>query len=179
MAKDLITIATKNYLKKNPPKVRPGETVRVHQKIREGNKERVQIFEGVVIATHKRSTIDATFTVRRIASGVGVERIFPLHSPRILKVERVKTAPVKRAKLYYLRGLAGRAARLKNEKFETKVWEERGAEEELEKLEKEQAKEAETKAEQESADAKKETEAEADKETEKESAPDVPEEKSE
>lgn len=98
-------------LKQNPPVLRAGETVRVHVKIVEGEKERTQIFEGIVIGM-SGSGNRATFTVRKISYGVGVERIFPLHSPRIDKVEVVSRGRVRRAKLYYLRELSGKAARL-------------------------------------------------------------------
>lgn len=85
------------------PEFRPGYTVKVHQKIKEGDKERIQVFEGIVIARPGGKNINATFTVRKISDGVGVERIFPLHSPTIAKIEVVKKAKVRRAKLYYLR----------------------------------------------------------------------------
>ena len=94
------------------PTMRPGDTVRVHVKVREGEKERVQIFEGLVIGQH-RGGARATFTVRKVAFGQGVERIFPLHSPMIEKVEVVRSARVRRAKLYFLRKLRGKAARLR------------------------------------------------------------------
>ena len=90
---------------------RSGDTVRVHQKIKEGNKERIQIFEGVVIGTKGGKGINGTLTVRKMSSGVGVERIFPVHSPAIEKVEVVKSAPVRKAKLYYAR--TGQEARIK------------------------------------------------------------------
>lgn len=94
----------KEHIKKTHiPEFRPGYTVRVHQKIQEKDKERIQIFEGVVISRNKGNSAEATFTVRKITSGVGVERIFPLHSPRIAKIEVVKRAQPRRAKLYYLR----------------------------------------------------------------------------
>jgi len=94
------------------PTMRPGDTVRVHVKVREGEKERVQVFEGLVIGQH-RGGARATFTVRKVAFGQGVERIFPLHSPMIEKVEVVRSARVRRAKLYFLRKLRGKAARLR------------------------------------------------------------------
>lgn len=99
------------------PDVRPGYTVRVHQKVQEGEKERVQIFEGLVIGVHKGHTpTDQTITVRKIASGVGVERVFPLLSPLIEKIEVKKVAKVRRAKLNFLRGRDGKSARL-SERF--------------------------------------------------------------
>ncbi|MCF7844500.1 MAG: 50S ribosomal protein L19 [Kiritimatiellales bacterium] len=101
------------------PEIRPGYTVRVHEKIQEGAKERVQIFEGLVISVHKGlAPTDSTFTVRRIVSGVGVERVFSLHSPVIVKIEVKKVAKVRRAKLFFLRGRQGKAARL-SERFTT------------------------------------------------------------
>jgi large subunit ribosomal protein L19 len=95
------------------PAMKSGDTVRVHVKVREGDKERIQIFEGVVIGMHRGGT-RASFTVRKVSFGQGVERIFPLHSPTIQKVEITKSAKVRRAKLYYLRDLKGKAARMKD-----------------------------------------------------------------
>lgn len=101
------------------PEVRPGYTVRVHERIQEGNKERVQVFEGLVISVHKGHVpTDQTFTVRRIASGIGVEKVFSLHSPKIEKIEIKKVAKIRRAKLFFLRGRRGKAARL-SERFTT------------------------------------------------------------
>lgn len=99
------------------PDFKSGDTVRVHAKIREGDKERIQVFEGAVISRANRGN-RATFTVRKISYGVGVERIFPLHSPRIDKIEVVTRGRVRRAKLYYLRGLFGKAARIKGERVQ-------------------------------------------------------------
>ncbi|HUF49140.1 MAG TPA: 50S ribosomal protein L19 [Vicinamibacterales bacterium] len=97
------------------PAMRSGDTVRVHVKVREGEKERIQVFEGIVIGMHRGGS-SATFTVRKVSFGQGVERIFPLHSPRIDKIEVVRSAKVRRAKLYYLRELKGKAARIKEQK---------------------------------------------------------------
>ncbi len=95
------------------PEVKPGYTVRVHEKIQEGSKERVQIFEGLVISVHNgHIPTDASFTVRRVVSGIGVEKVFPLHSPSIEKIEVKKVAKVRRAKLFFLRGRSGKAARM-------------------------------------------------------------------
>src|SRR6476646_11471153 len=94
------------------PAMRSGDTVRVHVRGREGDKERIQVFEGVVIGQHRGGT-RASFTVRKVSFGQGVERIFPLHSPTIHKVEVVRSAKVRRATLYYLRDLKGKAARMK------------------------------------------------------------------
>jgi large subunit ribosomal protein L19 len=89
-----------------------GDTVKVHVKVREGDKERIQVFEGIVIGMH-RGGVRASFTVRKVSFGQGVERIFPLHSPTIQKVDVVRSAKVRRAKLYFLRELKGKAARMK------------------------------------------------------------------
>jgi large subunit ribosomal protein L19 len=94
---------------------RSGETVRVHVKVREGDKERIQIFEGIVIGLHRGGS-RATFTVRKVSFGQGVERIFPLHSPIIEKIDVVRSAKVRRSKLYFLRDLKGKAARMKEQK---------------------------------------------------------------
>ena len=97
------------------PDMRAGDTVRVHVKVREGDKERIQVFEGSVIALHRGGS-RASFTVRKVSFGQGVERIFPLHSPTIEKIEVVRSAKVRRAKLYFLRDLKGKAARMKETK---------------------------------------------------------------
>ncbi len=94
------------------PDMRSGDTVRVHVRVREGEKERIQVFEGIVIGMH-RGSARASFTVRKVSFGQGVERIFPLHSPTIAKVEVVRSARVRRAKLYFLRSRRGKAARMK------------------------------------------------------------------
>ncbi len=108
----LIQEITKSQLRDDIPKFKSGDTVRVHARIVEGNRERIQIFEGVVIK--RRGTgISATYTVRKISNGVGVERTFPLHTPRVEKIEVVRHGRVRRAKLYYLRALRGKAARIK------------------------------------------------------------------
>jgi len=107
-----IELVEKSQLAQRPA-MRSGDTVRVHVRVREGDKERIQIFEGVVIGQHRGGT-RASFTVRKVSFGQGVERIFPLHSPTISKVEVVRSAKVRRAKLYYLRDLKGKAARMKD-----------------------------------------------------------------
>lgn len=105
---------TAEQLRDDIPEFRPGDTVRVHTKIVEGNKERIQIFEGIVIKRHKStSSNSATFTVRKISYNVGVERTFLLHSPRIARIELVTKGRVRRARLFYLRDLRGKAARIK------------------------------------------------------------------
>jgi large subunit ribosomal protein L19 len=106
-----IDIVERPYLVERPP-IKAGDTVKVHVKVREGDKERIQIFEGVVIGV-RRAGARSTFTVRKVSFGQGVERIFPLHSPVIDKIEVVRTARVRRAKLYFLRNLRGKAARMK------------------------------------------------------------------
>ena len=98
------------------PDFGPGDTVKVHVKIKEGEKERVQIFQGVVISKRKGTT-NATFTVRKISYGVGVERVFPMHSPTLDKIEVVTKGRVRRAKIYYLRNLKGKAARIKERRL--------------------------------------------------------------
>ena len=97
------------------PDMRAGDTVRVHVKVREGDKERIQVFEGMVIGMHRGGS-RATFTVRKVSFGQGVERIFPLHSPTVDKIEILRGAKVRRAKLYFLRDLKGKAARMKEQK---------------------------------------------------------------
>lgn len=97
------------------PEFRTGNTVKVHQRIKEGGKERVQVFEGLVIARKGGIGVNATFTVRKIASGVGVERIYPIHSPNIVKLEVVKPTAVRRAKIYYVRGRRDNAPRSRKE----------------------------------------------------------------
>jgi large subunit ribosomal protein L19 len=128
MNNEIAALLLAKYGKKNPPTVKSGDTVRVHQKIKEGDKERIQIFEGLVIATKHGHTLDGSFTVRKIAvGGIGVERTYPLHSPNVLKVERIKMAEVSRSKLYYMRDRKGKSARFKNEVRDNTVWDESGA----------------------------------------------------
>jgi len=109
---DLIKEVEKRNLKEGLPHFSPGDTVKVHVKVVEGGRERTQVFEGVVIR-RQGSEARETFTVRRVTFGIGVERIFPVHSPSINKIEVVKKGRVRRAKLYYLRKLTGKAARIK------------------------------------------------------------------
>ncbi|ERL64473.1 50S ribosomal protein L19 [Schleiferilactobacillus shenzhenensis] len=107
----LIQSITQKQLRDDIPDFRAGDTIRVHAQIVEGTRERIQLFEGVVIK--RRGTgISASYTVRKISSGVGVERTFPLHSPRVAKIEVIRHGRVRRAKLYYLRALRGKAARI-------------------------------------------------------------------
>jgi large subunit ribosomal protein L19 len=114
MLRKAIAEIQKKHMKSDLPELRAGDSVRVHTKIKEGDKERIQIFEGTVIAFRKGGT-GSMFTVRKVSYGVGVERIFPLHSPRIDKIEVVGHGEVRRAKLFYLRELQGKAARLTQE----------------------------------------------------------------
>ena len=109
---DAIKLMTASCLKEETPEFAIGDTVRVAVKIREGEKERIQAFEGTVIAK-RGSGITQSFTVRRLSYGVGVERVFPIHSPNVAKVEIVRKGRVRRAKLYYLRGRVGKAAKVK------------------------------------------------------------------
>ncbi len=109
---NLLESVESSQMRTDIPAFRPGDTVRVHVKIKEGDKYRIQIFEGVVIA-RKKNGISSTFTVRKVSFGYGIERIFPFHSPIIDKLEVVKSGKVRRARLYYLRGRRGKAARLK------------------------------------------------------------------
>ena len=109
---DLMQAFTEKYKKAEPPVVAIGDTVRVHLKVKEGNRERIQVFEGTVIAK-KHGGIEETITVRRISYGVGVEKVFPVHSPSIDTIEVVRSGDVRRAKLYYLRGRVGKGAKVK------------------------------------------------------------------
>ncbi len=111
---DKISIITNKYLKNDVPDIKPGYNVKVHQKIKEGDKERIQIFSGVVIAiTNGLKSINSKITVRKISESIGVEKVFPVHSPTIQKIEVVKKGKIRRAKLYYLRGKNKKEARLK------------------------------------------------------------------
>ncbi len=109
---DLIKELNKETLAAEAPKVQIGDTVRVHVKVKEGSRERIQVFEGTVIAK-KHGGIEETITVRRISYGVGVEKVFPVHSPSIATIEVVRNGAVRRAKLYYLRGRVGKGAKVK------------------------------------------------------------------
>jgi len=112
---NIIEILEKEQLKDNIPAFKPGDTVKVHVKVVEGNRERIQVFEGSVIK-RQGSGVRETFTVRRVSYGVGTERTFPVHSPRIEKIEVVRRGIVRRAKLYYLRNLTGKAARIREKR---------------------------------------------------------------
>jgi large subunit ribosomal protein L19 len=120
----------KPTIKKDLPPIKSGDTVRIHQKIKEGDKERIQVFEGLVLARKHGKEAGATITVRKVISGIGVERIIPLHSPTLQKIEIVKSGKVRRAKLYYLRRLKGKKARLKKKEFAEVISEEKPVAEE-------------------------------------------------
>lgn len=109
---NIIAEIEKEYMKTDVPAFDVGDTVRVSVKVKEGNRERVQAFEGIVIAK-KNGSVRETFTVRRVSFGVGIERTFPLHSPRITAIDVIRHGKVRRAKLYYLRNLSGKAAKIK------------------------------------------------------------------
>lgn len=109
---NIVQAITQEQLRKDLPSFRPGDTLKVHVKVIEGSRERIQLFEGVVIK-RRGGGISETFTVRKISYGVGVERTFPIHSPKIDKIEVTRRGKVRRAKLYYLRNLRGKAARIK------------------------------------------------------------------
>jgi large subunit ribosomal protein L19 len=108
-----IKSVTSSFAKSNIPDFKPGDVVRVHAKIIEGTKERIQVFEGLVLKRSKKNSIDATFTVRKVSYNIGVERTFPVHSPRVEKVEVMTRAKVRRARLFYIRPLRGKATRMK------------------------------------------------------------------
>jgi large subunit ribosomal protein L19 len=116
MSYELDALVPDQPLKESVPEFNSGDTVRVHAKVVEGDKERIQVFEGVVIRKRRKGLV-SNFTVRKIASGVGVERTFPIHSPRVDKIEVMRRGKVRRKNLYYLRGLTGRAARIKERRF--------------------------------------------------------------
>lgn len=112
---DIMKMVEQDYIKQDVPSFRPGDTVRVHVKVVEGGRERTQIFEGTVIR-RRGSGLNETFTVRRLSHGVGVERTFPVHSPRLDKIEVIRRGRVRRARLYYLRKRVGKAARIRERK---------------------------------------------------------------
>lgn len=109
---DALKLIATPSIKTEMPEVNIGDTVKVHCKIKEGEKERIQLFEGTIIAK-KHGGVQETFTVRRVAHGCGIERVFPVHSPNVVKVELVRSGKVRRAKLYYLRDRVGKAAKVK------------------------------------------------------------------
>jgi len=138
---------TQQFGKKNIPEIRPGDTVRVSFKITEAGKTRIQSFEGICLAIKHGKSLNGSFTIRKISAGVGVERTFPLHSPLISKIEKIKSRRVRRAKLYFIRDLVGRGDKKAREKKDYKMWEEALTEEELAKIEEEKKIAAEKKTE--------------------------------
>ncbi|MEK7184088.1 MAG: 50S ribosomal protein L19 [Patescibacteria group bacterium] len=122
--------ASASSLKKNVPALRSGDVVRVHQKVREGNKERIQIFEGIVLKVRGGKGTNGSFTVRRVSGGIGIERVFPLHLPSITKIEKIRHLEIRQARPYYLRDLTPRqiARKSKGELKDFVVWEEADAE---------------------------------------------------
>jgi large subunit ribosomal protein L19 len=149
----LVDSFSQRYCKQSVPDLRTGYQVRVHQKIKEGNKERIQVFEGLVIRLNAASGVKRTFTVRKISEGVGVEKVFPLHSPAIVKIQVQRAHKVRRAKLHFLRDLSGKALRLKEIPLELRELVVAGGkaakklgkelEKEIERLEKEEPQKAE------------------------------------
>lgn len=138
---NILAEITQPHLKKNVPDLAVGDTIRIHQKIKDVDakgkeRERIQVFEGIVIAMKHGKGIEGTFTVRKIAAGgVGVERVFPLHSPNVVKIERLKSSRVRQSKLYYLRDVKSAAMRLRKETHNKMTWEEKGAEAEIAEME--------------------------------------------
>jgi large subunit ribosomal protein L19 len=123
---NIISKISQEQMRGDVPQFRPGDKLRVHCKIKEGDKERIQIFEGVCIR-RRRGASNATFTVRKVSYGVGVERVFPTHSPLIDRIEVVSAGKVRRSRLYYLRQLSGRAARIEGRRVESEAADEAGA----------------------------------------------------
>jgi large subunit ribosomal protein L19 len=118
MSTDLMNLVEATQLRDDIPAFAPGDSISVHVRVIEGEKERIQRFDGVVISI-KGSGLSKTFMVRKVSNGVGVERIFPLHSPRVAKIELIREGHVRRAKLYYLRGLRGKATRIKEKRHDS------------------------------------------------------------
>ena len=128
MIKTTIEKIKSAQLNKDLPQIRPGDTLKVHLRIKEGNKERIQIFEGIVIARKHGKGINATITVRKVVDGVGVERIFPIHSPSISKIEVTRSGKVRRSKLYFLRDAKGKRGKLKKKEYAMAIAEPKEAE---------------------------------------------------
>lgn len=169
----LLRTATQTYLKKVPA-LRTGYTVIIHQKIKEGGKERIQKFQGLIIKIGSGNGVNKTFTVRGLYSGVGVEKTFPVHSPNIKKIDVIKKAKVRQSKLYYMRGLVGKAARLQEEYMREETESPVKAEEVPKKEEIQEAaekpKETEEKVEEKKEEAKKAEKVEAETPVKKEEA---------
>lgn len=122
-----LNLISAGSLRINLPDFKVGQTVRIHQKIKEGEKERIQVFEGLIIRISPGTGVNSTITVRKVVDGVGVERVYPIHSPNIVKIEITKEAKVRRSKLYYMRDRTGKAARLKTTLLEGQVFEPKSA----------------------------------------------------
>lgn len=166
-----LALIAQSSLKQGLPTFKVGQTVRVHQKIKEGGKERVQVFEGLIIQTNKGTGISGTVTIRKIVDGIGVERIYSIHSPNIAKIEITKEARVRRSKLYYMRDLTGKSARMRTTILEGQVFEPKSAAQiQAEK----DAVEAEKQAQKDAAEAKKAAEKVQDAASEKEVQNDAP-----
>jgi len=142
----LLQDLTKQFGKKNIPQINPGDTVKVHFKITEAGKTRIQVFEGICIGKKHGETLDGSFSLRKISSGIGVERTFPIHSPLISKIEKVKSRKVRRSKLYFLRDLVGKKAKKTRETKDYKMWEEALSEEEIAAIDEQKRIAAEAKA---------------------------------
>jgi len=117
-----LELIAKSSTQTNLPSFKVGQTVRIHQKIKEGDKQRLQVFEGIIIKTRQGTGINGTITVRKVVDGVGVERVFPIHSPLIAKIELTKEAKVRRSKLYFLRDRSGKSARMKTTLLEGQIF---------------------------------------------------------
>ncbi len=156
---------------KKRPELKPGQTVKVHQKIEEGGKTRVQAFEGLVIKINSGTGVDKTFTVRKVVEGIGVEKMFPLYSPTIEKIEVKKEGKVRRAKLYYMRNRAGKSARLKESFVKDQGVEEEEVEKSIEELAEQKEKEDAKKKEEEGVTPE---EGEAEEEVKEETAEEAP-----
>ena len=117
MATDLVNLVEATQLRDDHPEFAPGDTVSVHVRVIEGTKERIQKYQGVVLGI-KGSGANRTFTVRKVSNGIGVERIFPINSPKIAKIERIRMGRIRRAKLYYLRNLRGKASRIREKRLD-------------------------------------------------------------
>jgi len=168
MNQQILTKIQEKYGKKNPPQLKAGDTVRVHEKVKEKDKERIQIFEGLVLATKHGSGMNGSYTVRKLAVGnVNVEKVFPLHSPNVVKIERLKTADTKRAKIYYMRDRSGKASKMKGEKTDYMLWEEPEAKKEMEEIKEQVAEEAEQAAEEKADEEEASKDNKPDKEPEK------------
>lgn len=132
----------KKHSKKSIPNIKPGDVVRVHEKIKDGKKERIQIFEGIVLKMQNGKGLNATFTVRKISFGIGVEKTFPFHLPSIVKIETIKKIKNRKSKLYYLRNLTDRQIKKRNELKEYAVWNDEASLAETQEIKKRKEEEA-------------------------------------